>query len=228
MSAINLDDQELGTLLSQANVFCCRIEEYQQVAVSSDHRLTADGVRALTRCYQAAVEMEVELARLGLGSDTGLAVIHNSPRADAVLALRELLISLRAAWPSPFSPLSAEHGLPDAGSVSRRLAGILPRLEPREVPAEQRSQPPQPTLSAPVPVPTTHNAGQQRPRRKRPNGNDARDKFIYDRLRKGHTLAGIRSELDGRSGWEILTSEQGISQAAKRYAGRHELPWPID
>lgn len=58
-----------------------------------------------------------------------------------------------------------------------------------------------------------------------PNPNDPRDKFCYNNMVKGKTRAWIKNRLE--ESWESLASEQGISDAAKRYAGRKNLPWPI-
>lgn len=58
-----------------------------------------------------------------------------------------------------------------------------------------------------------------------PNPNDARDKFCYDKMMQGKNRAWIRNHL--RKTWEQLESEQAVSAAAKRYAARHNLPWPI-
>lgn len=57
------------------------------------------------------------------------------------------------------------------------------------------------------------------------NPNDARDKFCYDKMASGKTRAWIRNHLS--TSWEPLNSEQGVSAAAKRYAERRSLPWPI-
>jgi hypothetical protein len=59
------------------------------------------------------------------------------------------------------------------------------------------------------------------------NPNDRRDRFIYVKLKKGKTRAWIKNRLAERRTWEPLESEQGISAAARRYAQRHDLPWPI-
>jgi hypothetical protein len=59
------------------------------------------------------------------------------------------------------------------------------------------------------------------------NPNDPRDKFIYEHMAKGKTRAWIRNRVSARKPWERLESDQGVSDAARRYAVRHNLPWPI-
>jgi hypothetical protein len=60
---------------------------------------------------------------------------------------------------------------------------------------------------------------------------EARDQWIYEQYCKGRTmpLAKIAAELkkiaDSR-GWTKISSIQGISQAARRYAQRHGKPAP--
>src|SRR5262249_21857331 len=61
-----------------------------------------------------------------------------------------------------------------------------------------------------------------------PNANDRRDKFICESMAKGKTRAVIRNEVNKRKSWETLDSEQAVSAAAKRYANRQGLPWPIN
>jgi hypothetical protein len=60
------------------------------------------------------------------------------------------------------------------------------------------------------------------------NPNGPRDKFIYDNLANGKSRAWIRNRINNRSSWEPLDTEQGVSAAARRYALRHRLSWPIN
>jgi hypothetical protein len=62
--------------------------------------------------------------------------------------------------------------------------------------------------------------------KERPN---PRDKFIYNRMRKGDSLKQIRSAVHSRKEWEdmdVIGTVQGISAAAKRYAKKFNKPWP--
>ena len=59
------------------------------------------------------------------------------------------------------------------------------------------------------------------------NPNDKRDKFAYTSLKAGKSLQVIKNKINNRRTWEPLESVQGVSAAAKRYAERHSLPWPI-
>jgi hypothetical protein len=59
------------------------------------------------------------------------------------------------------------------------------------------------------------------------NANDPRDSYIYHALAQGNTLHEIKNEVNTHHEWELIETEQGISQAAKRYAKRHGLTWPI-
>jgi hypothetical protein len=56
---------------------------------------------------------------------------------------------------------------------------------------------------------------------------NARDKYCYDRMTKGDTLAKIKEAVNRRKKWEPLYTEPGVSQAAKRYAKKHGKKWPI-
>jgi hypothetical protein len=61
---------------------------------------------------------------------------------------------------------------------------------------------------------------------------DARDKWIYEQCWKGVPYKKITAELAKKreskpsQDWRIIKSEQGIRDAAKRYAERKELPAP--
>lgn len=47
-------------------------------------------------------------------------------------------------------------------------------------------------------------------------------------MQKDKTLHWIKNEVNKKlNKWDELTSEAGVSQAAKRYAERLKLPWPI-
>jgi hypothetical protein len=59
------------------------------------------------------------------------------------------------------------------------------------------------------------------------NASDERDKFAYTSLTDGKTLQEIKNKINSKRKWEPLESVQGVSAAAKRYAERHSLPWPI-
>jgi hypothetical protein len=55
-----------------------------------------------------------------------------------------------------------------------------------------------------------------------------RDKFIYEELQKGSSLQVIKNAVNENREWESLETVNGVSQAAKRYAGRKGLPWPVE
>jgi hypothetical protein len=57
--------------------------------------------------------------------------------------------------------------------------------------------------------------------------NDERDRFIYESIKKGRSLAQIRQRIDRTTKWLSFDSFQGITQAARRYAKRRNLQWPI-
>jgi hypothetical protein len=63
---------------------------------------------------------------------------------------------------------------------------------------------------------------------KKRNCNDPRDRFCYTSLKNGESLKWIMQEVNKRKKWESLSTEQAVSQAAKRYAERKELPWPLN
>jgi hypothetical protein len=63
---------------------------------------------------------------------------------------------------------------------------------------------------------------------KRRSGNEARDRYCYARLRARRPLAEIRAKVNATAGWEELYTNQGVSQAARRHAERHNLPWPLN
>lgn len=68
----------------------------------------------------------------------------------------------------------------------------------------------------------------KKPRKKveRSKETEARDKWIYELCVQGVPLWTIKTKLDGRTTWDPIESEQGIDQAARRYAKRHKLPAP--
>jgi hypothetical protein len=66
--------------------------------------------------------------------------------------------------------------------------------------------------------------GEARPRR---SPNEERDRFCYEQKCAGMSWKGIRQAVNGRPDWEPIDTDQGLSQAAKRYAERHNKPWPI-
>jgi hypothetical protein len=56
---------------------------------------------------------------------------------------------------------------------------------------------------------------------------EARDKWIYEQAMKGRAWASIMRSLDDKpKTWERLSTENGVKDAAKRYAKRHSLPMP--
>jgi hypothetical protein len=57
--------------------------------------------------------------------------------------------------------------------------------------------------------------------------NDPRDEFCYKQLKRKRSLAQLMLEVNEREDWERLESEQAVSQAAKRYASRRSLVWPL-
>jgi hypothetical protein len=59
------------------------------------------------------------------------------------------------------------------------------------------------------------------------NHNDARDKTAYELRRKGKSLQEIKNQINAKRRWQPLESVQGVSAAAKRYAQRNNLPWPV-
>src|SRR5262249_3143531 len=59
------------------------------------------------------------------------------------------------------------------------------------------------------------------------SANDARDRFCYKALKAGRSLAWVRGQVAKRKRWEELATPQGVSQAAKRYADRNGLDWPV-
>jgi hypothetical protein len=61
---------------------------------------------------------------------------------------------------------------------------------------------------------------------KKEKSTEARDKWIYERVLAGVRLAKIKSDLKKRKSWEPIESEQGIRQAAIRYAKRNNRPRP--
>jgi hypothetical protein len=63
--------------------------------------------------------------------------------------------------------------------------------------------------------------------RRREAHNEARNRYCYNQLRAGKSLKDIRLNVNARQGWNPLESYQAVSQAAKRYAQRHGLPWPL-
>ena len=59
------------------------------------------------------------------------------------------------------------------------------------------------------------------------SANDDRDKWIYGQATKGRTWASIMRALNKKPAtWERIGTENGIKDAAKRYAKRHNLPAP--
>jgi hypothetical protein len=61
----------------------------------------------------------------------------------------------------------------------------------------------------------------------KPSPNDPRDKFCYQMKTRKKSNAWIKLKVDERKRWEPITTEAGIPQAARRYAERKNLPWPI-
>ncbi len=59
------------------------------------------------------------------------------------------------------------------------------------------------------------------------SANDQRDKWIYAQAIKGTAWASIKRALDRKpETWERIETENGVKDAAKRYADRHSLPPP--
>jgi hypothetical protein len=54
-----------------------------------------------------------------------------------------------------------------------------------------------------------------------------RDKYCYERMRKGDSLQQIMEAVNRRRRWEPLLTIQGVSQAAKRHALSQGQPWPL-
>jgi len=61
----------------------------------------------------------------------------------------------------------------------------------------------------------------------RTSTNEERDQYCYEQKRAGKTWREIQRVVNGTPRWEPLESEQGVSQAARRYAERHNRKWPI-
>jgi hypothetical protein len=60
------------------------------------------------------------------------------------------------------------------------------------------------------------------------NANDPRDKFIYEQMEKGKNLTWIKNRVNRKKSWQHLDTDQAVSAAARRYALRNALPWPIN
>lgn len=60
------------------------------------------------------------------------------------------------------------------------------------------------------------------------NPNNVRDKFCYDQMHKGTERKTIRKRIKDKTKWNQLATDQAVTAAAKRYAERNNLPWPID
>lgn len=60
---------------------------------------------------------------------------------------------------------------------------------------------------------------------KKPN---RRDKYCYERMAAGDSLKGIREAVNARQAWDSLDTDQGVSEAAKRYATIHGKRWPVE
>lgn len=56
--------------------------------------------------------------------------------------------------------------------------------------------------------------------------NHERDEHIYRECRKGTAYAQIRRDVKNHQGWWSLDTDQGIRQAAMRFAVKHKLPLP--
>ena len=70
---------------------------------------------------------------------------------------------------------------------------------------------------------------EQRPTRPRKGRNEERDHWLYERCMAGDLHRVIREELERlakSNTWYTLDDDQGIQQAAVRYAVRHQLPPP--
>jgi hypothetical protein len=65
-------------------------------------------------------------------------------------------------------------------------------------------------------------------KRKTKSPNDDRDEYCYEQIKaQKKSLAAIRTEVNGNKDWDAIYTDQGISEAAKRYAKRKGLPWPV-
>src|SRR5262249_16708895 len=97
-------------------------------------------------------------------------------------------------------------------------------------PAQQQTAVPAVTLNGPGEQPRRRRRGALRRTDLKPSVRDkqtgARDKWIYDRCVKGIPYAKIRAQLKKKTNWDQIESEQGIRQAALRYAERKNLPRP--
>ena len=76
----------------------------------------------------------------------------------------------------------------------------------------------------PLPSQTATTAG---PTENLNSPNDPRDKFIYTSMSKNVGLAAIKGQISSQQAWEQLYTEQAVSMAARRYAQRKGLPWPV-
>ncbi|MBM3996837.1 MAG: hypothetical protein FJ303_22185 [Planctomycetes bacterium] len=57
--------------------------------------------------------------------------------------------------------------------------------------------------------------------------SNPRDKYCYERLKKGDSLKAIMEAVNDRPTWEPLYTSQAVSQASRRYAQKHGKPWPL-
>jgi hypothetical protein len=80
---------------------------------------------------------------------------------------------------------------------------------------------------------STHTAGivseieQRRTALGAPAKPNPRDKYCYERMKKGDSLKKIMATVNNRRRWYPLDTIQGVSQAAKRHAQNHGLKWPV-
>jgi hypothetical protein len=94
---INLDELDLSRLLGLAQSFLERLEHYQRHAAAAGFRVTEPAAVSWMRCHRAALEVEAELARLGLAAEAPapLATDGSPDRTEAIMGLRGLLLHMR-------------------------------------------------------------------------------------------------------------------------------------
>jgi hypothetical protein len=117
----------LSRLLKLAESFRARLEHYQRHAAAALFRVTEAGAVSWMRCCRAAVDLEAELARLGLAGDSPTQVAGASlDRVGAVKGLRGLLLQMRGEDVSRWGEDASHSGVWAVPIGSRELPNLGP------------------------------------------------------------------------------------------------------
>ena len=155
-------------------------------------------------------------------------LLPRDPRPEEVPDCRELLVNEQQLLVSAIQVLAAIENRSWA-NLSQAQQGVLKshlRQAIKAVQERQRSIPNELESDDAALKAVERFMGRLRTKKVKRDPRD-RDSCIYHWRKNGKSLKWIKDSVNRNPNWEPLHAVESISAAAKRFAKKHGLPWPI-